>query len=209
MYFKEKEDTNIDKEFSNNEKNKIDFKKIKPLLFIVGGIILLIVILLIVIPMFKNKNTNKIILEGEQNLTIALGSEYYELGYKAYDKKGKDITDKITINSNLDVSKEGSYEILYSVNGISKIRFINTKKDTSETLIYLNKGKEISVEKDKKYEEPGYTVYDTEDNDLTNKVKIIGSVDTTNVGTYEIIYYVTNSSNITTIVKRKVNVIEK
>ena len=209
MYFKDKEDTNIDKEFSNNKNNNFDFKKIKPIIFIVGGIILLIAILLIIIPMFKNKNANKIILEGEQNLTIALGSEYYELGYKAYDKKGNDVTDNVIVNSNLDINQEGSYEIMYSVNGISKIRFINTKKDTSETLIYLNNGKEINIEKDKKYEEPGYTVYDTEEDELTNKVKVIGSVDTSTIGTYEMIYYVTNSRNITTIVKRKVNVIEK
>ena len=124
MYFKEKEDTNIDKEFSNNKNKNFDIKKMKPILFIVGGLVLLIVLILIIASIFNNSNKTKITLEGDQSITISLGDDYIEPGYKAYDKKGNDITNQVKITSDLNIKKTGTYEILYSIDGISKIRYV-------------------------------------------------------------------------------------
>ncbi|KIE44458.1 carbohydrate binding domain protein [Clostridium argentinense CDC 2741] len=44
----------------------------------------------------------------------------------------------------------------------------------------------------------GITAYDKEDGDLTNKILVKGTVDTTKVGTYKLVYSVTDSKNETT-----------
>ena len=124
MYFKEKEDTNIDKEFSKNKGGNFNIKKMKPIIFGIGGIILLVVIILIIVSTFGNSNKSKIVLEGEQNITISIGSDYIDPGYKAYDKKGNDITNQVKITSDLNINKAGKYEILYSIDGASKVRYV-------------------------------------------------------------------------------------
>ena len=45
----------------------------------------------------------------------------------------------------------------------------------------------------------GVTAYDKEDGDLTGKILVKGTVDTTKVGTYKLVYSVTDSKNETTI----------
>ena len=65
------------------------------------------------------------------------------------------------------------------------------------------------LEVGEKYTEPGYQVYDSIEQNLTEKVKVTGSVDTSKVGTYQITYSVINSRNETITVKRTVIVVEK
>ena len=55
----------------------------------------------------------------------------------------------------------------------------------------------------------GVTASDEEDNDLTSKIKVEGTVDTNTLGTYTLKYSVTDSDNNTTTVERKVTVKEK
>ena len=55
-----------------------------------------------------------------------------------------------------------------------------------------------------KYVEPGYEVFDSADQNLKQKVKVSGKVDTSKVGTYEITYSVVNSRNKTITAKRYV-----
>ena len=57
----------------------------------------------------------KIILNGDNTLYLSIGSKYKELGYSAIDNCDGDLTDIVKVDSNLDTSKVGSYEIKYSV----------------------------------------------------------------------------------------------
>ena len=65
------------------------------------------------------------------------------------------------------------------------------------------------LEVGEKYTEPGYRVYDSVDQNLTEKVKVTSSVDTSKIGTYQVMYSVVNSRNKTTNVKRTIIVVEK
>ena len=146
MYFNnEKEDTNIDKEFSNKKKinfKNIDFKnfdfgKFKIPLFILGGIILRFVILLIVRPK-GDKVEYFIKLEGGEDITVYKGEEFIDPGYYGYDTNGKDYTDKISIDSSVDSNKIGDYEVIYKLNDVSTpIAIIGTTIE----------GKQIAVNK--------------------------------------------------------------
>ena len=209
MYFKEKEDTNIDKEFSNNKSTNIDFNKLKPILFIIGGIVLLIILVIILINIFSNSEKYKLNIIGDENITINLGSDYIEPGYSAYDKKGNDITKDVKITNNININKEGNYEILYSIGNISKVRYVTVKKINGETTIILTNGKTMYLEVGEKYVEPGYQVYDSADQNLTEKVKVSGKVDTSKAGTYQITYSVVNSRNQTITEKRTIIVTAK
>ncbi len=209
MYFKEKEDTNIDKEFSSNKQVNLDFDKLKPILFIAGGLVLLVIIAIILINIFNKGAKYTLTIVGDEKITINLGSDYIEPGYSAYDKKGNNVTKDVKITSNIDTTKEGNYEIQYSIGKISKVRYVTVKKTNDQTIIRLTNGKTMYLEVGEKYIEPGYQVYDNIDQNLNDKVIVTGKVDTSKPGVYEITYSVVNSQNVTTTVKRIVTVVEK
>ena len=209
MYFKEKEDTNIDKEFSGNKQVNLGFNKLKPILFIVGGLVLLVIIAIILVNILGKSSKYKLTIIGDETITINLGSDYIEPGYNAYDKNGNDITNEVKITSNIDTTKEGNYEILYSIGNVSKVRYVIVEKTDVQTIIQLTNGKTIYLEIGEKYKEPGYEVFSSNGENLNHKVKITGKVDTSKTGVYEITYSVVNSKNITTTVKRIVTVVEK
>ena len=197
MYFKEKEDTNIDHQFEKNKKINS-----KLLLYIVGGIFLLGIIIFIIFYFINNSKKNTLELLGETKITLTKDSDYIEPGYTAYDKKNNEVTNQVKVTSNVDTSKTGEYEIVYSVNGISRVRYITVTE--GDTFIYLNGNVNMHLKVGEKYKEPGYTVYDSIDQNLTEKVKVSGKVDTSKVGTYQITYSVVNSRNITVTKKRTV-----
>lgn len=208
MYFNEKGNTNIDDQFKGTKKLNLslNLKKPKILFFIGGGILLLVIIIIIIVI---NSNKTKLELLGDGNITITIGSNYIEPGYKAYDKDDNDITSKVEIKNNLDISKEGEYEITYSIDGITKKRYVTVVEGVNETYISLSGNMKMYLEVGEKYQEPGYKVFDSTGQDLTEKVKVTGSVDTSKVGTYQLTYSVVNSKNITTTEKRTIIVVEK
>lgn len=196
MYFNEKEDTNIDKEFNNNK--KIDLSKFKKY-FIIGGIILFALILLIIIAiLLKNKKNYFITLEGLNEMTIYQGTSYNEPGYKAHDNKNNDLTQQVTVKDNLDTNTIGTYTIVYSLNNKRVTRTVNVvAKPDLATTIHLLGDKNIYLKVGDKFTDPGCTAIDAVDGNLTDKVTINGNVDTSKKGIYRIVYSVVNSSGIT------------
>ena len=180
MYFNEKEDTNIDNEFKNNK--KINLSKYKKY-FIIGGIVIFVLILIVLIAiLLKNKTNYYITLEGLDEMTIYQGTSYNEPGYKAYDNKKNDLTQQVTVKNNLDT-------VIRTVNVVAKPDFATTIHLSGDKNIYLKVGDSFT--------DPGYTAIDAIDGDLTDKVTITGSVDTSKKGVYRVIYSVVNSSGVT------------
>ncbi len=54
-------------------------------------------------------------LLGEKHIVLFVGQKYEEMGVTAYDSCDGDLTEEVQIVSDLDVTKEGSYTIFYSV----------------------------------------------------------------------------------------------
>jgi len=201
MYFKEKEETNIDHQFKKEK--KISLKKIKPIYWIIGGVILLITIITIVVVIMLNRGDKyNIELVGDERITLTIGSTYIEPGYNAYDRNNNDVSSQVKITSNVDTSKIGEYEVVYTIDGITKVRYIIVNEGS--TYIHLLGDINMYLKVGEKYVEPGYQVYDSADQNLTEKVKVSGKVDTSKVGTYQITYSVVNSRNITVTKKRTV-----
>ena len=87
---------------------------------------------------------------------------------------------------------------------IRKIRVI----DNIAPVITLKGSKKVTVKVNGNYEEEGYSAIDNYDGDITKNVKASRNVDFNKVGTYEIIYEVSDSFANKSLEKRIINVIE-
>ena len=204
-----KSDTNIDKEFAqekNTANNIMDiFNQYKNVILIALGVIIVIIIIIIIV---SNKKTDYLILNGDEAITIYQGSDYIEAGFSAYNSKKQDLTNKVLIKSTLNTDKTGEYEITYTLNDITKTRIINViEKPTEYTYIYLNTvNNEVNVylKVGQTYNEPGYKVYNNSGKNLNKEVNVTGTVDTSKKGSYNLIYSVVDSKNVTISVTRTV-----
>lgn len=197
MYFNEnKENTNIDSEFS--KKKEFNLNNYKKILIIAGIIILFLLIILIIISLSKGKKNYYITLNGDDNITIYEGATYNEPGYSAFDNKNNDLNGAVKVKSNLDSESIGTYTIIYSLYKKSVTRTINViERPEVTTIIYLNGDKNTTLKVGDTFTDPGYKAIDAIDGDLTDKVTKSGNVNTSQKGTYKIIYSVVNSKGVT------------
>ena len=140
-------------------------------------------------------------LDGEEEVFVCPKEEYKEIGFKAFDEYDGDITKNVETELKDDSI---TYKVLdSSKNEFKIIRKIN-RNDIEKPVINLNGSNNIQVKLGATFNEPGYTATDNCSGDLTDKVKVTGSVDTNTLGTYEIKYTVSDFSDNETIVTRKV-----
>ena len=57
----------------------------------------------------------ELVLEGKPIVVVHLNKDYEEPGYKATDNVDGDITDRVVVEGTVDTSKEGIYELTYTV----------------------------------------------------------------------------------------------
>lgn len=202
----EKGNTNIDNQFDNKNFNfkNIDFSKMK-LPLIIAGIVLLIIVAIIIFISFKNKTEYFITLEGAEEISIYQGDSFVEPGYSGRDNKNNDLTSSIIVDNQVDSQTIGTYEIIYKLNNTTKKRIVNVvEKGVGNIFIYLLGDDPIILNVGDTYTEPGYNATDSIDSNITDKVQVTDNIDTTKIGTYQVVYTVTNSSGITTSKARKV-----
>lgn len=205
MYFNNKSDTSIDNELNENKAKfnfKIDFNKIKMPVIIVGAV-LLVLLLIVVFVKTGKKDTYQIILNGQAEITLYQGDSYIEPGYVGMNQKRTDLTDRVVVNSTVDMEKIGEYEINYMLGNVIEKRVVKVvEKPVGATYMYLKGDVTVHQTLNEKYEEPGYVVIDTLGEDLTDSVKVDSNVDVTKEGTYRIIYSVVNADGVTSNVAR-------
>ena len=133
--------------------------------------------------------------------------------------------DADVINEGIVYNEPGVYTLVYDayIDGKLKeratrkvIRVANDKTKTISGLvdrdnpeIFLNGETNIVLSLGEKYDEKGYTAYDYEDGKISRQVKITGKVDTKKVGTYVLVYDVTNSKGNTAMKTRTVEVVRR
>ena len=81
--------------------------------------------------------------------------------------------------------------------------------DKTKPEIKLKGSSTITINVGDKFEDPGATATDDKDGDLTNKIKVSGTVNTNKVGTYTITYTVKDKAGNEASVKREVKVVKK
>lgn len=206
--------------FGHNEDDE-DTKKTNPLvnlltkknLFIIGGIILGIIIIILVITLVKsNKNNNVYTFElvGPSEINVSLNDSYVDIGYIARDEDNNNIANLVNVSGNVDTTKVGAYKVVFvlTINGknVTLERKVNVVKTDQLLTLMLNGSKNVTVRSNDVYEEEGYSAADSVEGDLNDIVQIANYIDYSTPGTYTIVYYVTNSKNITKAVYRTVNI---
>ena len=81
-------------------------------------------------------------LIGSDNLTVYIGDEYEELGYKAMDNCDLDITKNVVIDGSVDTKKVGKYELIYKISDKSNNenevkRIVNVINKPVKGVVYL------------------------------------------------------------------------
>ncbi|GAA0715733.1 hypothetical protein GCM10008904_32870 [Paraclostridium ghonii] len=157
---------------------------------------------------------NKIPEIKAEDKVIKIGYKFNPLqGVTAHDKEDGNITKNIKVIENtVNPNKVGKYKVTYQVTD-SKGALANK---TISVIVKSNDKPVISGADDISIVEgynlnplKGVMAIDTEDGDLTNHIKVIGSVNINKPGRYNLIYTVTDSDKNTTNVKRTVIVSPK
>ena len=137
-----------------------------------------------------------IVLIGDNPLILPLDEEYVELGYYIKPEK-ESILSKITTENNIDTSKVGEYEVIYTYKAndrtIKKTRKIIVK-DTTPPVLKIDSSKDLYTVKGVELNTPKCSAMDNYDGDITKKVIINSNVDFEKVGLYQIDYKVTDAS---------------
>ena len=178
-------------------------------------IVIFLVIILSLTFYLNSKPSNNTVIK-EDNLTLfgaslielQKGEEYIEPGYYAISKLDINETEKVLVSGTVDTKTPGTYIITYKYNDKVLTRKIIVIDNTSLFSLELKGDKEITINKNSSYQEPGYIAYDKSGNDISKQVVITGSVNPNVVGTYKITYKIT-SENQTLEKTRTVKVVDK
>lgn len=139
---------------------------------------------------------NEFTLNGNDKIVLEYNNKYDEDGYK-YFLRGKDYSSNIKVTDNVDYSKIGNYEILYTLNIDNHEKILKRNidiVDNTPPVITLNK-EELYCTINEECEKIFYKAEDNYDKDITDKVKIENNVKNDTLGDYEIKYTVSDSSN--------------
>lgn len=182
----------------NGKKVKVKYKIILNLILI----FLLIILTGYIIKLSTIKPNLSI--NGDKIVTVNVFDKYIDQGYNlTHANKNTKVITSNEVNTNVI----GIYDVKYSVK-IHKKNLSVTRKvrvvDEEKPIIKLKGEKEITLVQGLEYKEPGFTAEDNYDGDITREVVVTNNIKD-EVGEYEVIYTVKDSSENIYSIKRKVN----
>jgi hypothetical protein len=156
-------------------------------------------------------------LIGSNPQTIIQGNAYTELGATASDNQDGDLTSRITRSINVNTNIVGTHYVTYSVldnagNSGTATRTIYVVSqasipDTTSPVITLIGNSNITVEQGSTYSEAGATATDDRDGTIT-PILISNNVNTNVLGTYAVVYRVSDSAGNIATATRTVRVVD-
>lgn len=147
-------------------------------------------------------------LIGDEKIEVAVKTNFSDPGFNA-TLHGKDIKEKVLVNSEVDINKIGEYNITYKLEYLLGEKILSRKvlvTDKEKPEIILNGDIDYIMYSNVEYNEPGYSAKDNYDGDITNKVTV--AKEEISDKKYKIIYTVNDSSGNQTICERMVTLIE-
>lgn len=162
---------------------------------------------------YKDVIPPTITLTGGETYHFNAGKTFTDPGFTAIDEVDGDITSKVTVEGSVDGMTYGTYTLTYHVedssgNVCDVVRTVKVGDFVAPT-ISLSGPARSYVLVGTVYSEPGYSASDNIDGDISSKVSISGSVDTSKMGRNTITYTVTDASGNTATASRSVFVYEK
>lgn len=147
------------------------------------------------------------------NIACDKGADFTDPGFSAVDECDGDLTSQVTVSGTVDGHTYGTYVLTYTVSdssgNIGEVKRIVQIADLRKPVISLNGDLKTYIKVGTTYTEPGFTASDNIDGDLTSKVAVSGSVDTSKMSINTITYSVSDSFGNTTTVTRKVYVYQQ
>ena len=138
-------------------------------------------------------------LLGDSVAVTAFGLKYLDPGAKALDLIEGDVSDLISVESNLDTAKLGTYEVQYSVkdkvgNPGEPVSRVVVVKDLMPPVIELIGGSNVFAVENSEYNDPGAVATDDLDGDVIELLEVTSDVDTSRPGRYKVRFNVTDSN---------------
>lgn len=163
--------------------------------------------------LYKDSVPPVITLNKGTSVSVNIGSTFTDPGYTANDDCDGDLTQSVTVEGSVNGYAYGTYTLTYRVKDLSgnacEIKRTVKVADISAPIITLSGESRSYIKVGTAYTEPGFAASDNIDGDLTSKVQVSGSVDTSKMGTNTITYHVTDAYGNNTTVSRVVFVYEK
>lgn len=170
---------------------------------------ILIFTILLFVGYYGYSILNKPILKinGSEIVNISVFDKYNDEGFEIKHPNSTKLKKAVKVDNNVDTNKVGTYTVKYSLKYFGKdiyaTRIVNVIDEIKPT-IELKGNTELTLSRGIEYVEQGYIATDNYDGDITNKVKVENNI-LDEVGKYEIIYSVTDSSGNSYSIKRIVN----
>lgn len=142
------------------------------------------------------------VMAGDDEVTIGLNGYYRDPGVEA-KISGRDVTKRVRVDSDLDESRPGVYEIEYNAGNFHATRTV-TVLDHMSPVLELEGG-DVDLTLGEEYVEPGYSAADDEGRDLTSRVKV-SKIDDKRSGTRDITYTVTDDEGRSTRLTRRLRI---
>lgn len=158
---------------------------------------------------YKDKVSPTITLNEGEVLKLSSGTDFVDPGFAATDDCDGDLTQNVTVEGTVDGRTDGTYILKYYVEDSSgnvarATRTVLIGDFTPPVITLLNTGTSSNINAGDPYPEPGYTAIDNVDGDITSKVRVSGSVDTSKAGSYTLTYTVTDNNGNTSTATRTV-----
>lgn len=148
-----------------------------------------------------DKTAPQITLQGNKETIVCPAQTYKEEGYTALDNYDGDITSKVKR------TEEEDY-ITYTIKDTSKNKTTIKRKliyeDKQPPLLTLQGPTTIYQKVGTTYKEKGYTASDNCDGDLTNNVKVEGTINTNQEGTNKLTYTIKDKAGNETTIQRTI-----
>ena len=156
----------------------------------------------------------KPVIHGATDKTIFVGEQFDPReGVTATDKLDGDLTDRILIEGTVDSSTLGTYKLVYTVENsqgqqaVVERTITVAEKINHKPVIHGATDKTILVGEQFDPKE-GVTAADEEDGDLTDRIVIEGTVDSSTPGTYKLVYTVEDNQGLQASAERNITVLD-
>lgn len=157
---------------------------------------------------YKDVIKPTISLNGGSEIKLNTGTAFSDPGFTAVDDVDGDITNLVAVQGMVDSNVNGTYTLTYKVEDSSQnkaqIKRTVIIGDFISPTITLNGKTTIAIKLGESFQEPGFLANDNVDGDITSKVQVNGTVDTSKMGRNTITYTVTDHYGNTTSVDRSV-----
>lgn len=154
-----------------------------------------------------------ITLTNGNTISLNKGNDFTDPGFTATDECDGDLTSSVNVSGKVDGHTYGTYTLTYRVSdssgNVSEVKRTVKIADITPPAITLKGEQSTYIKVGTAYTDPGFTASDNIDGNLTGKVAVTGTVDTSKMGINTITYSVSDAYGNKTTATREVYVYQK